>query len=563
MGETACRSDEELMQVATGEEISEPVREHPDHCPSCRQRADRLQAEVTSLRAAYVDLTGTLGQSSRPDQPTMPLESAATPDRQASIGKYRVIGSLEGGGQATVYRVAHPNLPMELVVKLGRQASGTEGRDRLVAEGKILAELDHPNLARIYDLDFEGDRPFLVMEYVRGRNLRQVAQQQPFGPRQAASLIAKVARALQPAHARGVTHLDIKPDNIVIDEAGQPRVIDFGIARIQDAWADDTAGSDTISGTLGYMAPEQARGERSDGRSDVFALGATLYFLLVGHAPFTGRTAEEVLGRAQLCDFDRQALRSAGGPGAIKRVCLRAMEAEPQDRYATVAALAVDLERMVARPRRLKRAVAVAAGAVVLLAAAIGTWALVTGDREQKTEPAPPADAGDREKKTEPVPRQEHLLGRPLRRDFQLRCNLLGGSYDASGKVIVMEGQWVTFEVQAALDCYLGVWHVDDRGEFTQLFPSGNESDHRLRAGEPRIVGRSVAAVPVPEGIEFVHVAASTRWWAPEGGRQMGPSVMLAEEAVRTLDADPISDQSPGISEEIILYEVRRQEDAD
>jgi len=401
---------------------------------------------------------------------------------------------------------------MELVVKVGRDVSGADARDRdrTVAEGRILAELDHPNLARVYDLDFDHDRPFLVMEYVRGRNLRQVAEQQPFGPRQAASLIAKVARALAPAHARGVIHLDVKPDNIVIDEAGQPRLIDFGIARIQDAWAHDTAEADAIRGTLGYVAPEQARGEQTDGRSDVFALGATLYFLLVGRGPLAGLSVDDVLDRAQRCDFDRQALHSAGIPGALRRICLRAV--------------------------------------------ANGSRGIASRENGKKN--------GE---KLERGHAREALDGRPLRRDFRLQCALPGSTPDASGNVlIVTEGQRVAFRVEADLDCYLGVWHVDDRGNVTQLFPNKSEPNHLVRAGEARTVPRAGVRATVSHGAEYVHIAASTEWWAPVVGREMGPDVVFALADERTGGGETprgfVSDQSPAVSEDIIPFHVRAKQ---
>lgn len=266
----------------------------------------------------------------------------------ATVGKYVVIAELDRGGQACVYRGVHPMLGKEVVIKVGHDALPPELAEtsRLRAEGRILAELDHPNLARVYDLDCDNGRPFLVVEYIRGRNLEQFAAQQRPTPRQAAGLVAKVARALVLAHRRGITHQDVKPKNILVDEAGQPRVIDFGLARLRHAWAEDGQRRGTVSGTVNYMAPEQARGEtdRVNPRSDVFALGGVLYYLLVGHAPFTGATFEEALVRAASCDFDRDALRRCRAPRALARICLKAMAEDPDRRYATADRLAADLE---------------------------------------------------------------------------------------------------------------------------------------------------------------------------------------------------------------------------
>jgi serine/threonine protein kinase len=247
------------------------------------------------------------------------LESVARPISVPAtiptcIGKYKIISQFHAGGQARVYRAVHPTLETELIIKLGHPVSSQDRRsyDGLIDEGKILAALDHPNIARVYDLDFHEDRPYLVMEFVRGRNLRQHFERQRAHPRQAASVLAKIARALHVAHQQGIVHRDIKPENIVMDSSGQPRIIDFGLAQQRHAWRDEQPELGCISGTLGYMAPEQARGEtdRVDARTDVFALGGMLYWLLTGQVPYRGDSREEILHRAQRSELDIQALEA-------------------------------------------------------------------------------------------------------------------------------------------------------------------------------------------------------------------------------------------------------------
>jgi eukaryotic-like serine/threonine-protein kinase len=203
-----------------------------------------------------------------------------------------VVGRFAQGGQAEVYRVVHPQFHQDRVLKLAKEPVGLDGRCEIIEEGKILSELEHRHLVRVYDLDFLGDRPYLVMEYIRGRNLEQFAKEEHVTPRVAAALVAKVAGAAFFAHRRGIVHRDIKPKNILVDEAGEPRLIDFGMARLRTAWSDD--GNEHDGGTFAFMPPEQARFESPEDRqkvgprSDVFALGAVLYFLLTGRAPFTG-----------------------------------------------------------------------------------------------------------------------------------------------------------------------------------------------------------------------------------------------------------------------------------
>lgn len=289
------------------------------------------------------------------------------------IGKYLLLNPIGDGGQGWVFRVLHPQLHGEFVLKLARKAVAGHSpqRDSLRSEGRLLARLDHPSLARVIDLDFDGDRPFLVLEHVPGRTLHQYAAEDHPSPREAARLVAELAHAVAYLHAEGVIHQDIKPRNIVLDAGGRPRLIDFGLARLRNAWSD---GWDVpTGGTPQFMAPEQARGEtrRVGPASDIFALGAVLYFLLCGHPPFQGRTIEEIREKAERCAFDRNALRRRGIPRALVCIVLRAMAAEPEKRYPTSETLAKELERFLRRPKWLLR-LASALGAAALLALVLG-----------------------------------------------------------------------------------------------------------------------------------------------------------------------------------------------
>ncbi len=380
MNEPHCPTEEGLLPLITGEDVADAVQSHVDNCPECRQRIGRLRSEIDALRQTYDHPLSTVRQAAAASPSGTRLEPAAA-EPLHTIGKYRVIGELAAGGQARTYRAAHPQLPMELVVKLGGEstADDIDQRERLQREGRILAELSHPNLARIYDLDFDAGRPFVVMEYVRGSNLRQHVDAEKVSPRDAAVLIAQVARALAAAHGRGVLHLDVKPENIVLDESGRPRLIDFGVGRIRDAWQDSRLGEQTLGGTPAFMAPEQARGEATDPRSDVFAAGAVLYYLLVGKSPFRAASSGASLELAQAGEFDRDAFETAGVPVALRQICLLAMETDPQKRYARADALADALERYVRRPKRN----ALLFGAVAIAAlAAVAVWQFRPKDQQ-------------------------------------------------------------------------------------------------------------------------------------------------------------------------------------
>jgi serine/threonine protein kinase len=538
---------------------------HDDYLARFRRQAPLLEQLLSAIdRELAEDPTASAAIGPPETRPVGPEMSAAEIGGRRSppkrIGKYHVVGVLEEGGQAEVYRAVHPALSKELVVKLGRNPTGAGLReaDQLVAEGRLLAELEHPNLARVYDLDFHQRRPFLVMEYVRGRNLRQHAREHRYAPGEAALLVAKTARALAAAHVRGIIHQDVKPGNIIIDEAGEPRVIDFGLARLRPAWGEEPDEPGTISGTVQYMSPEQARGEfqNIDPRSDVFALGAVLYFLLVGKAPFVDKTVLASLDRARQCDFDASALRKARVPRRLEAVCLRAMQADPADRYASAEEMAADLDRFVAGPRRLKIALAALAGVILASLLALGTRAVLSSRPD--TQPSPPQTV-------EPIDAAMDILGRPLRNDFLLEFEILGQSGGSGNKVVLTEGQRVAFRVEAERDCYLGVWHVDQQNVVTQLFPNQHDSDHFIPARRARTIpGEMEYAITVTasEGEEYLHVVASTQQWEAPLGSQHGPYVVFAtpEELERWRDVRGMildKDRSPAVAEQLLLLDVR------
>jgi eukaryotic-like serine/threonine-protein kinase len=361
MGASTCPPEHELLGLLADEPACRDVDGHVASCPQCRIRIQQLNAEIGNLRRVFVSVSMESGQT-MPDptastvlwKPPVPggyPSEAREPsvsvsrDFPSAIGKYLVVGWLDTGGQADVFRAVHPNLGKDLAIKLAHSRCDEAERDLLRQEGKVLAGLDHPNLVRVYDLDLHEGRPFLAMEYVRGLNLRQRVDLGPLSPGESAKLVAELARALAVAHRGGVTHQDIKPHNVLIDESGRPRLIDFGMARLRDAWS--SASNAPSGGTLAYMAPEQARGEaQSVGpRSDLFALGGVLYFLLAGHSPYEGESLTEIWEQARNCKFDRDVLRSAKIPRELAQICLRAMAEAPADRYASADDLADRLER--------------------------------------------------------------------------------------------------------------------------------------------------------------------------------------------------------------------------
>jgi Protein kinase domain len=396
-----CPEDHELLALLAGDSAAEPLRAHAQECPQCKLRLDRLRAEVSAIRmmlpvpvpSTPVPVHGLHRSSPRngsspPDCPVGDEEHVVIPSRvagaplgrdhdlnqhrseeerdlPAAIGKYLVVGRFPESGQAEVFRVVHPELHRDLVLKLARRPVGEDGLSDVLADGQRLAELEHPNIVRVYDLDFFDGRPYLVMEFIRGRTLTQYAREEQITPRLAAAHMVELASAVAFAHRRGIVHQDIKPANVLIDEAGTLRLIDFGLG-----WQHDTSSgtrSHSEGGTFAFMAPEQARFdlERVRPLCDVFSIGAVLYFLLTGSGPFAAGSAEESWDRARHCKLDRSALKNAGVPRVLERICLKALAGEPEQRYRSAAQLERALRRFL-RLRRIKFTLS-AAGVVVAM----------------------------------------------------------------------------------------------------------------------------------------------------------------------------------------------------
>jgi serine/threonine protein kinase len=361
----ACPPDDELLALATDDAATSALHEHVEHCAACQMRVNLLRGEVAELRSISERQTGSLPKN------VDPVAGASLPSG-AAIDRYVVVGGLGSGGQADVYRVIDPNLARDLVLKLSRRQSvhGNARRDALVAEGRLLAALDHPGLVRIFDAGIHEGRPYLVLDHVSGRNLEQAFNGNQPSAREAARLIAESARVVAYAHGRGVVHGDITPRNILIDIHGRPRLIDFGLANFANAWG---ASSGPRGGTPEFLPPEILAGGDQPASSlpagDIFGLGATLYWLLTGQAPFGASTAADAIERARRGDIDLDALDRAGVPRRIARACRQALAKEPGDRPAA--------ENLAAALERASRRWITRRGAAAIIAlAAIGFYLL-------------------------------------------------------------------------------------------------------------------------------------------------------------------------------------------
>lgn len=266
---------------------------------------------------------------------------------QVLNGRYELREELGRGGMAQVFRALDRQLEREVAVKVLPPSFAHEERfvERFRREARSSAALNHPNIVGVYDSGMDGQLHFIVMELVRGPSLSQVIEDVGrVDLEHCLDLAIQVARALEVAHEQGIVHRDIKPSNILFNEEGVAKVSDFGIARVV---ADATeAVSDTIFGSVRYIAPEQAQARPVDERADIYALGCVLYEMLTGSAPFTADMPVAVLHQHMTRPPDPPSQHVEDLSPEADAVVLHALEKERGDRYPSAEAFRADLERL-------------------------------------------------------------------------------------------------------------------------------------------------------------------------------------------------------------------------
>lgn len=275
-----------------------------------------------------------------------------------TLAHYRILERIGTGGMGEVYRAQDDRLRRAVAIKVLPKeiASHAERRARILAEARAAAALNHPGIVTIYEVGEQDEQVFIVMELVAGKTLRELLLQGPLEAKAIARQGAQAAEALAAAHAPGIIHGDIKPENIIVQPDRRVKLLDFGIARQMAAETltlTRTAPTETwlpesqIAGTLAYMAPEQLRGELTDARADLFSLGVVLYELAVGRRPFPGPTATALL--AQILNDAPPPLSSvpSGVPAELARIVHKLLEKRPESRYQSAREVQVDLTNLV------------------------------------------------------------------------------------------------------------------------------------------------------------------------------------------------------------------------
>jgi serine/threonine protein kinase len=269
------------------------------------------------------------------------------------LGPYEILSLLGAGGMGEVYRARDPRIGREVAIKILASRVGPERLRRFADEARAVGALNHPNILAVYDVSLEGEVPFVVFELLEGETLRQRLANRSVPLQKILDYATQIARGLAAAHQEGIVHRDLKPENLFVATTGHVKILDFGLSKLQAESSTVDAEAPTVSrrtdpgtvlGTVGYMSPEQVRGEATDGRSDIFAFGAILYEMLSGRRAFQGGSSVETLN-AILKDEPAELPRAEREvPPGLERIVRRCLEKSPDERFRSAHDLAFALD---------------------------------------------------------------------------------------------------------------------------------------------------------------------------------------------------------------------------
>jgi len=348
-GELFCAECGEVFAPSVSDETvpqGPPPRPEAATTPMARRQIDAGDAPAPAPDA--------LTQALTPSQVAASSVSGEQDRTHQVFAGYQIQSELGRGGMGVVYKAFDPKLKRTVALKvlLSAEHASEEEIQRFFREAESAAKLQHPNIVPIHDLEVHEGKHYYTMDYIEGEPLDEVAKQKKLDVRGICELMEKVAQGLQVAHAQGIIHRDLKPANIIVAPDGEPKITDFGLAKVITAGEEELTqagltGSGVAMGTPFYEAPEQAAGlsKQVDARSDVYALGCILYEMLTGIPPFVAASAMEILRMQVEEDPVPPNKRGARVSPDIETICLKCLEKEPERRYQSAGELAVDLRR--------------------------------------------------------------------------------------------------------------------------------------------------------------------------------------------------------------------------
>jgi serine/threonine protein kinase len=319
-------------------------------CPGCLLESGLRLLDEEAVAGVSLSAVAS-SKADHPGHSADPAPAATKSERFAEmlgeLGDYELLEEVGRGGQGVVFRARQKSLNRTValkVISLGQWASKAHVK-RFRREAEAAASLDHPSIVPIHEVGERDGSCYFSMQFIEGGQLDEVVSRAPISIRQAAELIAKVARTVHYAHEHGILHRDIKPGNILLDQKGEPHLTDFGLARLVESESTITRTLEVL-GTPSYMAPEQASGKNTQLTSptDVYGLGAVLYQLLTGQPPFAGGTTYETIKLLLDTEPRPPRLLNAKIDRELSTICLKCLEKDPKRRYSSALALAEDLE---------------------------------------------------------------------------------------------------------------------------------------------------------------------------------------------------------------------------
>lgn len=276
----------------------------------------------------------------------------------SEINQYKILEKIGSGGQGTVYKALDTKLNRQAVIKIlpPELTNKTANFKRFEREAQLCSQLDHPNICTIYDFQDANGIFYIAMQHVEGKNVRQLVNGRPLELSSALSIAIQVTDALAYAHSKNIIHRDVKAGNVMVTSSGQVKILDFGLAKLlEDEYADEARGHDRTEitelgipyGTATYAAPEQARGERADERSDIFSTGVLIYEMLTGIWAFQGKTVIDVRHQVLYGTPKPIAeLRRDPIPPALQAIVDKALQKEPKNRYQKISQMRDDLRQV-------------------------------------------------------------------------------------------------------------------------------------------------------------------------------------------------------------------------
>ncbi len=338
----AASADEETLPPA------QPVEDKTLPAAGAKPVDETMAAQSVPAEDATLPTIGTEECLALVSRHSAGADVSAMENKLKNFGDYELLEEIARGGMGVVYKARQPKLNRIVALKmiLAGQLAGEEDVARFHAEAEAAANLDHPGIVPVYEVGEHEGQHFFSMGFVEGESLADRIKDGPLPPREAAEYTKKIAQAIAFAHERGVIHRDLKPANVLLDQKDQPKVTDFGLAKIVEGDSGLTA-TGQILGTPSYMPPEQAAGQldRVNEAADIYSLGAMLYTLITGRPPFQADSHLDTLMQILEQDPAPPRLLNPKVDRDLETICLKCLEKDPARRYASAGTLSADLDR--------------------------------------------------------------------------------------------------------------------------------------------------------------------------------------------------------------------------